>query len=340
MQSFGPGTYGERNADVYDEWHAAHDPADAVRGLADLLEEGPAGPVFELAVGTGRVTIPLAELDVDLRGVDASEAMVARMRAKPGGDRIPVVIGDMADVDDGTDDLFAMVFVVFSTFFFLQDQEEQVRCFANAAKRLLPGGRFVLGIGSSSPAIVERWNGVPFHEPFKRTRDTLRFLKAALAGEKVSEEYETFTVRGFKLERAPEHRDLVAASVPAITHARAEIGQRAAAELGALVKEEVDLAAVGRVGTRLEPFFSDDVQAVGAHHPRGGARVVQDAAAELHPARGAVDAAAIVGAAHQLARLRPVHDGVIIEQLVHDIDVALIDAVDQPADDRLVVFGV
>ncbi|MFJ6675839.1 LLM class F420-dependent oxidoreductase [Actinosynnema sp. NPDC091369] len=68
------------------------------------------------------------------------------------------------------------------------------------------GGRFVLGIGSSSPVIVERWNGVPFHEPFKRTRDTLRFLKAALAGEKVSEEYETFTVRGFKLERAPEHR--------------------------------------------------------------------------------------------------------------------------------------
>ncbi|MFI9012357.1 LLM class F420-dependent oxidoreductase [Actinosynnema sp. NPDC053489] len=68
------------------------------------------------------------------------------------------------------------------------------------------GGRFVLGIGSSSPAIVERWNGVPFHEPFKRTRDTLRFLKAALAGEKVSEEYETFTVRGFKLERPPAQR--------------------------------------------------------------------------------------------------------------------------------------
>ncbi|ONI90861.1 LLM class F420-dependent oxidoreductase [Saccharothrix sp. ALI-22-I] len=68
------------------------------------------------------------------------------------------------------------------------------------------GGRFVLGIGSSSPAIVQRWNGVPFSEPFKRTRDTLRFLKAALAGEKVSEEYETFSVRGFRLERVPEHR--------------------------------------------------------------------------------------------------------------------------------------
>ena len=65
------------------------------------------------------------------------------------------------------------------------------------------GGRFVLGIGSSSPAIVQRWNAIPFEEPFKRTRDTLRFLKAALAGEKVTAEYDTFAVSGFKLERPP-----------------------------------------------------------------------------------------------------------------------------------------
>ncbi|MFI9818356.1 LLM class F420-dependent oxidoreductase [Saccharothrix variisporea] len=66
--------------------------------------------------------------------------------------------------------------------------------------------RFVLGIGSSSPAIVQRWNAADFTEPFKRTRDTLRFLKAALAGEKVSEQYDTFAVRGFRLERVPEQR--------------------------------------------------------------------------------------------------------------------------------------
>lgn len=65
------------------------------------------------------------------------------------------------------------------------------------------GGRFVLGIGSSSPVIVQRWNAIPFEEPFKRTRDTLRFLKAALAGEKVTAEYDTFKVSGFKLERPP-----------------------------------------------------------------------------------------------------------------------------------------
>ncbi|WP_091449254.1 LLM class F420-dependent oxidoreductase [Actinokineospora iranica] len=67
----------------------------------------------------------------------------------------------------------------------------------------LAPGRFALGIGTSSPAIVEGWNGGEFTEPFKRTRDTLRFLRAALAGEKVSETYDTFTVSKFRLERPP-----------------------------------------------------------------------------------------------------------------------------------------
>jgi probable F420-dependent oxidoreductase len=65
-------------------------------------------------------------------------------------------------------------------------------------------GRFALGIGTSSDVIVERWNGLEFTEPYKRTRDTLRFLRAALAGEKVSETYETFTVKGFKLGVVPD----------------------------------------------------------------------------------------------------------------------------------------
>ncbi|UBU13382.1 LLM class F420-dependent oxidoreductase [Nonomuraea gerenzanensis] len=68
----------------------------------------------------------------------------------------------------------------------------------------LAPGRFVLGIGASSPAIVERWNAGTFEKPYARTRDTLRFLKSALAGEKVSQAYETFEVKGFKLERAPK----------------------------------------------------------------------------------------------------------------------------------------
>ncbi|MFI0448023.1 LLM class F420-dependent oxidoreductase [Actinomadura sp. 6N118] len=68
----------------------------------------------------------------------------------------------------------------------------------------LAPGRFVMGIGTSSDTIVERWNGIPFEEPYKRTRDTLRFLRRALSGEKVKEEYDTFTVKGFKLDKAPD----------------------------------------------------------------------------------------------------------------------------------------
>jgi probable F420-dependent oxidoreductase len=64
-------------------------------------------------------------------------------------------------------------------------------------------GRFTLGLGASSPAIVEQWNGIPFVDVFKRTRDVLRFVRSALAGEKVSGSFDTFTSSGFRLEQAP-----------------------------------------------------------------------------------------------------------------------------------------
>ena len=66
-------------------------------------------------------------------------------------------------------------------------------------------GRFTLGLGTSSDVIVSRWNGIEFAEPYKRVRDTIRFLRSALAGEKVDNDYETFTVRGFRLARPVEH---------------------------------------------------------------------------------------------------------------------------------------
>ena len=66
-------------------------------------------------------------------------------------------------------------------------------------------GRFTLGLGTSSDVIVSRWNGIEFAEPYRRVRDTIRFLRSALAGEKVDHEYDTFTVRGFRLARPVEH---------------------------------------------------------------------------------------------------------------------------------------
>ena len=139
MDHFGPETYGDRVADVYDEWYK---PADTAAEVALLAELAHGGRALELGIGTGRVAIPLAARGVEVHGIDASPAMVERMRAKPGGDAIAVTIGDMADVP--VDGRFALVFVVFNTFFQLYSQETQLRCFANVADHLDPSGRFVI----------------------------------------------------------------------------------------------------------------------------------------------------------------------------------------------------
>jgi SAM-dependent methyltransferase len=139
MEHFGPETYGERVADVYDEWYK---PVDTAAEVALLTELAQGGRILELGIGTGRVALPLAAGGVEVHGIDASPSMVERMRAKPGGDAIPVTIGDMADVP--VDGEFALVFVVFNTFFQLYSQEAQLRCFGNVAVHLQPGGRFVI----------------------------------------------------------------------------------------------------------------------------------------------------------------------------------------------------
>ncbi len=136
---YGPETYGERVADVYDDWYKLGDPAPEAALLAELAA---GGRVLELGIGTGRVALPLAALGVEVHGVDASPAIVERLRAKPGGEKIPVTIGDMADVP--VDGEYALVFIVFNTFFMLISQASQVRCFRNVAKHLVPGGRFLM----------------------------------------------------------------------------------------------------------------------------------------------------------------------------------------------------
>jgi SAM-dependent methyltransferase len=138
MQGYGPETYGDRIASEYDSLYELDTDA-AVDALARLAG---AGPVLELAIGTGRLAVPLAKRGIDISGIDASEQMVARLRAKPGGADIPVTMGDFADVDvEGT---FGLIFVAFNTLFALLTQEDQLRCFQNVAARLAEGGRFVV----------------------------------------------------------------------------------------------------------------------------------------------------------------------------------------------------
>ncbi len=162
MEGYGPQTYGERAADLYDEWHRDLPGLDdCVECLAELA--GP-GPALELGVGTGRVALPLVQRGLVVDGIDASPAMLAKLRAKPGGDRVRVIVGDMAEV--GVDASYSLVFVVFNTLFALVSQDEQVRCFANVAGRLAEGGVFVVeafvpdpGGGQAVRALMVIWAG-------------------------------------------------------------------------------------------------------------------------------------------------------------------------------------
>jgi SAM-dependent methyltransferase len=140
------GWFGEAVAATYDTDSAQmFDPAvldPAVTLLAGLAGEGRA---LELAVGTGRVAVPLAAHGVEVHGVDLSRAMVARLRARPGGDGVGVTIGDMGTTR--VDGVFAVVYLVFNTVMNLTTQAAQVACFRNAARHLRPGGCFVVEVG-------------------------------------------------------------------------------------------------------------------------------------------------------------------------------------------------
>jgi SAM-dependent methyltransferase len=140
MNGYDAATYGDHIAEVYD---AMYPPGSSVEDAVALLAElADGGRVLELGVGTGRLALPLAARGVEIEGVDASAAMVARLRAKPGGDRIAVRIADFGRDALGED--FSLVFVAANTFFALTEQSQQVDCFSNVASALAPGGRFVM----------------------------------------------------------------------------------------------------------------------------------------------------------------------------------------------------
>jgi trans-aconitate methyltransferase len=137
------GYFGERVAAVYDQHSASmFDPA-VVAPAADLLAAlAGDGEALEFAIGTGRIALPLAERGVRVSGIDNSEAMLARLREKPGAERIQALAGDMATTRVDGD--FSLVYLVFNTIFNLTTQDGQVACFQNAAAHLSSGGRFVI----------------------------------------------------------------------------------------------------------------------------------------------------------------------------------------------------
>jgi trans-aconitate methyltransferase len=150
MPDYLASTYGDRIAETYDSMHAEHDAA-AIDLLAALAGDGPA---LELGIGTGRIALPLAARGVAVHGIDASAAMVARLRAKPGGSDIPVTIGDFREFQLA--ERFSLIYVPFNTFFALQSQDEQVSCFQSVATHLRERGSFVIEAFVPDPARFER----------------------------------------------------------------------------------------------------------------------------------------------------------------------------------------
>lgn len=132
-------SFGDKTAENYDEFARRGDEAATVAFLEQWARGGPA---LELAIGTGRIALPLAAQGVKVDGIDFAPAMIARLRAKPGGDQIAVTLGNFADV--AVPGSYRLIYLIFNTLFNLLTQDEQVRCFENVAAHLTDDGVFVV----------------------------------------------------------------------------------------------------------------------------------------------------------------------------------------------------
>jgi hypothetical protein len=163
--------FGESVARRYDEDAADMFAPDVVAPAVDVLAElAGSGAALEFGIGTGRIALPLSERRIAVHGIDLSEAMLARLRGKPGAERIGVTPGDFAATR--VDRSFRLVYLLFNTIMNLTSQPEQVACFRNAAAHLEPGGCFVVEVS------VPDLQRLPFGErirPFAVEGDHLGF---------------------------------------------------------------------------------------------------------------------------------------------------------------------
>ena len=157
MQRDGPrfeaATYGRSFADVYDEWYPADAETDvAVARIARVCPPG--GSILELGVGTGRLALPLVAAGFDVAGIDASAEMLEGLAAKPDGDRVRAVLGDVGEPEDWPEGPFDVVVAACNLVFNLTDEAAQRRCIHAAAQVLAPGGQVV--VEAFLPAPIEQ----------------------------------------------------------------------------------------------------------------------------------------------------------------------------------------
>ena len=181
MDDYDPMTsFGRAAADSYDD----EPRGDEAACVAFLEQVARGGPALELAIGTGRIALPLAERGIRVDGIDLSPEMVAKLRAKPGGELISVSMGDFAAVPvDGT---YTLIYLVYNTLFNLLTQDDQVRCFENVAAHLSPSGVFVVEafvpaflfrlrdnqyVDAESIGVAEVWLDVGRHDPVGQRLD-------------------------------------------------------------------------------------------------------------------------------------------------------------------------
>ena len=127
----------------YDASHATEFEPERIEAAVDVLAElAGDGAAVEFAIGTGRIAVPLAKRRIPVSGIDISEPMLEQLRTKPGAEGIHTAVGDMTSTQVGEN--FAVAYLVYNTIMNLRTQDAQVACFANAARHLRPGGRFVV----------------------------------------------------------------------------------------------------------------------------------------------------------------------------------------------------
>jgi SAM-dependent methyltransferase len=146
VEGYRPSTYGDRFADVYDDWYQDVSDVDATVDRVVDLAAPRGGRVLELGAGSGRLAVPLAARGLDVWAVDASAAMIDRLRAKPGGERVHAVVDDMAALaaPELAPGGFAVVLCAFNTLFNLTDTAAQRGCLTRVAELLAPDGRLVV----------------------------------------------------------------------------------------------------------------------------------------------------------------------------------------------------
>jgi SAM-dependent methyltransferase len=162
-----------------------------------LAQRAGSGPALELAIGTGRIALPLAARGVRVDGIDISPAMVERLRSKPGGDQLSVTAGDFADV--GVPGSYALIYIVWNSLFNLLTQEDQLRCFQNVAKHLTPGGSFV--IEAYVPSFLHRLRNDQYVEAESIEVDEVRLdvLRHDAAKQTLEESHVSLSRTGIRL---------------------------------------------------------------------------------------------------------------------------------------------